>query len=415
MHPTKTSLEHHYPSLPEVKSKRLGDIVFFSPDQWNPNRWARKQMFAYLLQSYANKVIYSVDHRSSGIKSPELHKISRNFYLYNQGVDGNPWHNDTKKTATKNMLQLFDKLKICPQFIISYQHSNYIMAKDVVNSMSSGCQIIYDLTDDWTNFPGFTQEQVNKRISQEEEAITGANIVFAVSKRLFEWGKSLNPNTYYLPNATDFATMKTTIESGPIDDDICNLGNPVLGYTGRITPWRIDWPLLEMIADMEEKPSLVMIGELHQDSLPLKEKLLSRKNVHFLGPREYYSLPTFYRGFDVCILPHSVDKQTESMDPIKLYDYLGSGKPIVSSAVGEARKFSNAIKIAENHSHFLSLLREQWNKSNHNPEPQMEMASRCSWPVRTQELVNNVQNFVGINKWTNLFRRKMFQIMRTRK
>ena len=228
-------------------------------------------------------------------------------------------------------------------------------------------------------------------MTEEEAAIRNADKVFSVSKRLYEWGKSNNPNTVYLPNATDFELMKTTREEGEIADELRNLNHPVVGYTGRITPWRIDWELLGKIADMEEKPTLVMIGEIHHDSIPLRDKLLQRKNVIFLGPKEYYKLPMFYRGFDVCILPHSVDLQTGSMDPIKLYDYMGSGKPIVATSVEEAKKFPKGLRLANDHTSFLSLLREAWSDKNHNPATQMEIARQNSWAIRTEELVNQIE------------------------
>lgn len=378
---------HGFPTLPVVEGTCLDDIVFLSPDPWNPNRWARKQMFAYLLQAYASKVIYSVDHRCSGVENPELVKFSDKFFLYNQAVGREINGANAQEAAYENMMKMLKTVKAHPCFIIAYQASNYRLAKKIAESQYPNCKIIYDLTDDWTNFPGFTEEQIKRRKAEEEQAIAGADIVLSVSKRLFDWGKSINQNTFYLPNATDFELMKTTVEPGDIAPEMAGLKHPVVGYTGRITPWRIDWELLDKIACMEEGPTIVMIGELHRDAIPLRDKLLKRENVIFLGPREYYKLPTFYRGFDVCIFPHSVDLQTGSMDPIKLYDYMGCGRPIVSTAVEEAKKFSDVIRIADDHAQFMTLLRESWNRTDHNPDAQMEVASKNSWRFRVQNLI----------------------------
>jgi hypothetical protein len=384
------------PKLPRtLKKKILGDILFLSPDPWNVNRWARKQMFAYLLQVYFGRVFYSVDYRHSGLTRPVLNRVAENMYIYNEGVRINRWNPVAEKTASKNLLGQIKGLKLRPKAIIAYQFHNYVQAKKVVEELGQECKIFYDLTDDWTFFPGFSEEKIQKRLLEEETAIKGSDKVFSVSKRLYEWAKKLNMNSVLLPNATDFELMKTTQDDSPVAEELKGLKPPIIGYTGRITPWRIDWQLLNKIAHMEEKPTLVMIGELHPNSVSLRDKLIMKENVRFLGPKEYCKLPTFYRRLDVCILPHSTDTQTASMDPIKLYDYMGSGRPIVATAVEEAKKFSDVLRLANSHDDFLALLRETWRDKDHDPQPQMEIARQNSWIRRTEQLASHIALTIG--------------------
>ncbi|MBW1938503.1 MAG: glycosyltransferase [Deltaproteobacteria bacterium] len=384
------------PKLPETSKESIqGDILFLSPDLWDVNRWARKQMLAYLLQVYFNKVFYSVDYRHSGMTRPVLNRVAESMYVYNQGVRINRWNPVAEETASRNLLGRIKGLKLRPKAIMAYQFHNYVQAKKVVEELGQGCKIFYDLTDDWTFFPGFSEEKRQKRFFEEEMAIKGSDKVFSVSKRLYGWAKKLNINSVLLPNATDFELMKTTQEDGPIANELKGLKSPIIGYTGRITPWRLDWGLLERIADMEEKPTVVMIGEVHPGSVSLRDKLIMKENVKFLGPKEYCKLPTFYRSLDVCILPHSTDTQTASMDPIKLYDYMGTGRPIVATAVEEAKKFSDVLRLANSHDDFLALLRETWRDKNHDPRPQMETARQNSWIRRTEQLASHIALTIG--------------------
>jgi len=391
--------KHLLPKLPDAsRGKTEGDIIFLTPDPWNQHRWARKQMFAYLSQAYFGKVLYCVDHRQSGTTKPTMQRITENLILYNQGVGTNVWHRNVENIVFQNLVRVIRKVELRPKAIIAYQSRNSVLAHKVVKEIGGDCKVFYDLTDDWTDFPGFSDAQRKDLLLKEEEAIKNADKVFSVSIKLFEWSKKNNPNTVYLPNATDFELMKTTQEDGPIADELKHFKRPIFGYTGRITPWRIDWALLEKIASMEEEPTVVMIGEVHPQSIPLRDKLMEKKNVTFLGPREYYKLPTYYRGFDCCILPHSINNQTASMDPIKLYDYMGSGRPIVTMAVNEAMKFSDVLYIANDHEHFLNLLSKTWQTKDHNPKPQMEIARQNSWTVRVEELVNQITETILAKK-----------------
>lgn len=382
------------PRLPEDEKERMdGDIIFLSPDPWNPNRWARKQMFAFLMQMYFDRVLYCIDYRRSGTQQPVLKNAAESVFVYYQGVGTRRLSQKTEERALKNLLKTIKRLKLKPRAIVAYQFQNEALARRIADTIPGGCKVFYDLTDDWTNFPGFSADTVKKRTAAEEKAIRDADKVFAVSRRLYEWGEKINPNTLFLPNATDFEVMKTTQDDGPVAEELKCLKRPVIGYTGRITPWRIDWDLLGKIAGMEEAPTIVMVGEVHPQSVPLKEKL--PKNVIFLGPRQYYKLPEFYRGFDVCILPHSLDTQTQSMDPIKLYDYMGSGKPIVAMGVEEAKKFADFIRLAEDHEGFLFKLREAWQERDHDPAPQMEAARQNSWLIRAEELAGHIRETIN--------------------
>ncbi len=136
--------------------------------------------------------------------------------------------------------------------------------------------------------------------------------------------------------------------------------------------------------------SIIMIGPIHTHAKALVKELSKFKNIVFLGPKKYYSLPNYIKGFNTCVLPHKVDALTESMDPIKLYDYMATGKPIVATGISEALKFENIIKIANSKEEFLSSLDEICAKSNveQNTSERITFAKNNSWMNRTDQLID---------------------------
>jgi glycosyltransferase involved in cell wall biosynthesis len=135
-----------------------------------------------------------------------------------------------------------------------------------------------------------------------------------------------------------------------------------------------------------------MIGPVWSNRAAEAERLGQLPNVHFLGPRPYAALPAILEQFDVCLIPHTQDQLTLSMDPIKLYDYLACGKPIVSTAVSGVERFSDVLHVTGSPSDFIEevgvalgerdpLLRER----------RREYARQNAWPARAAELWALVQ------------------------
>ncbi|MGH7901318.1 MAG: glycosyltransferase, partial [Thermodesulfobacteriota bacterium] len=345
-----------------MKSTQDKDIVFISVDPWQEDRWARKQMFAWLLSNKFRNVVYYVEPGRSERKLPHLKRIKNNLHL----VDIPYIPQFLKHTSLSRLgvqiscLALWILLKMLrirdPIFII-YQPQNLVFAKKL-SSIFGKSLLCYDLTDDWSEFPGVSDWRKKQFVKSEKLVIKEVDTVFAVSKKLIERAKEINPNTFYLPNATSFNNFNRVTQKIEISREILAIPEPRVGYIGKITPWRIDFVLIRHLSETRPDWSIIMIGPIHPEAKPLVDELGKLKNVFFLGPRNYYSLPEYIKGFNVCILPHRVDTLTESMDPIKLYDYMATGKPVVTTSIPEALKFKNVIKVAESEEEFVSLLNE---------------------------------------------------------
>ena len=105
----------------------------------------------------------------------------------------------------------------------------------------------------------------------------------------------------------------------------------------------IDFYLIAYAAHIRPDWSFVFIGPI--EPLARVSKVRNLSNVHFLGKMPYENIPALIAGFDVCINPFVIDKLSDTVSPIKLYEYLASGKPVVSVDMPAAREFANLISI----------------------------------------------------------------------
>jgi glycosyltransferase involved in cell wall biosynthesis len=201
-----------------------------------------------------------------------------------------------------------------------------------------GRPLIYDCLDRFALF-----HADGRAIEQAEvEIATRADLVLATSRELFERMRALNPHTLLVPNGADVDHFATAQPPAPEPADLAGLPHPILGYVGEIADW-FDVELAEALAQ-NPRWSLVLIGPLRSGRA---RRLLARSNVRHLGPRPYAELPRYLSRFDVCLLPFELNALTAAVNPVKLYEYLASGQPVVSTPLPEVLPFRHVVSVAE--------------------------------------------------------------------
>jgi GT2 family glycosyltransferase/glycosyltransferase involved in cell wall biosynthesis len=199
--------------------------------------------------------------------------------------------------------------------------------------------VLYDLTDDWAAF-----EQNPARRTAAEARITAlgrrARLVLACSRPLEEQARTWNVPLAYVPNAVEPAGLPETEPS-----ELMKLPRPRLGYAGTLHDARLDVELLAEAAQLRPDASFVLLGPdlLREES---RATLRALPNVHFLGVRPRPRVRAYLEALDVCLVPHRVDDFTRSLDPLKLYEYLAAGRPVVSTPTGNAPELAEHVKVA---------------------------------------------------------------------
>ena len=199
--------------------------------------------------------------------------------------------------------------------------------------------IVYDVTDDW---PAFESDPVRRADVQErvELLVSRANLTLACSRPLEQGARAWSEHVYYLPNA-----VAPPSDPGEPPADLGGLDRPRLGYVGTLHSARLDVELLARAAELRAEWSFVLIGP-DQLKPADRARLFALGNVHYLGVRPHAAVRGYLAGLDVCLLPHRITDFTRSLDPLKLYEYLAAGRPVIATPVGNSPELASHIAVA---------------------------------------------------------------------
>ena len=197
-----------------------------------------------------------------------------------------------------------------------------------------------------------------------------------------------------VPNGADIAHFaRAGVPATRPAAAVTALPRPVVGFHGWIQYW-IDFDLIAHAARLHPEWSFALIGPI--EPLARVDKVRGLANVHFLGTQPYEQMPEFLAGFDVCINPFVLGDLADAVSPIKLYEYLASGKPVVSVDMPAAREFSDLIPLTRTPEQFVRALEEVLSRVQ-NGTNAAEVAARqqaaggFSWDVRFQQVEEVLQ------------------------
>ena len=246
--------------------------------------------------------------------------------------------------------------------------------------------VVYDITDDWTTL---TQSSALERltVAQDQELCRLADVIIVCSERLFEIKRDLARNLHLIPNGVDAIHYRSVLDrQGPLPSPADNWAKPVIGYTGTIHPDRVDVPLVEALAQRFPQGTIALVGPNMLTGKD-QERLAACANVALTGPVPYARVPEMMRGFDVCMTPHRVTPFTESLNPIKLWEYLAAGKPIISTNVAGFRDYPQFVRIASDADSFAAAVEAALKEDPSVGEARRAEARRHSWEERLDHVL----------------------------
>lgn len=181
-----------------------------------------------------------------------------------------------------------------------------------------------------------------------------ADVIFANSPETTQWLAQERSDAAYLSNGVDTEIFNSEkIYSVP--EDMVALSRPIVGYAGKMQEM-FDVVVTERVILEMKEVNFIFIGQKLDPGWV--ERLWHYPNAHYLGDKSYEMLPQYLSAFDICTIPYSMERQ-HGVDPIKFYEYLAMGKPIVTTNIGGVESFSEypQVYIAENHDQYVSGLK----------------------------------------------------------
>lgn len=227
---------------------------------------------------------------------------------------------------------------------------------DVIDDMEKQA-LLYHCVDDLAAIPGVDADAFR---AAERNLLERADVVFATAPSLAEHCKQYNANTHYLSNVVDAEHFGRALEPGPIPADLACIPEPRLCYHGVLSDFKVDFQLLIDCARLKPEWSWVFIGEEREgQQSPLVAELHSLPGVHFLGYKTYDQLPDYLRGMQVGLLPSQINDYTRGMFPMKFYEYLAAGVPVISTRLEFSRAVESGVFIVSGAAEMVDAA-ERW-------------------------------------------------------
>ncbi|MEM4261317.1 MAG: glycosyltransferase, partial [Candidatus Woesearchaeota archaeon] len=212
--------------------------------------------------------------------------------------------------------------------------------------------IIFDCLDEFAGFKNIKKDVVN----YEDSLVKISDLCVATSLKLFQKHKELTKKIVLIKNGTDFKFFHDL----PPNNLLSKLKKPIIGYYGAIAEW-FDIESIEFVAKNRPDWNIVLIGRITNINL---EQLKKYKNIYFIKEQPYSALPLYLYWFDVCLIPFKLNDLTLSTNPVKFYEYISSGKPVVTSNLPELRPYSDIAYISKNKEEFLANIECALNEKN---------------------------------------------------
>ena len=239
-----------------------------------------------------------------------------------------------------------------------------------------GWRVVYDCMDEWANFPGIGKEV----LAREDELVRQADLTLATAQLLHDKLAGKAARLALVRNGVDLEHYRRHYGPNALLEEVAH---PVIGYYGALASW-VDADLLVAIARRFPQATLVLAGGVFDLDLSRVEAL---PNVRLLGQRPYEEMPQLLWHFDACIIPFQVNAITEATNPVKLYEYLSGGKPVVSPRLTELLPFADVCYLADtpdSHESFLAGLEQALAEPADDPRRQRrrELAAANDWSQR---------------------------------
>ena len=138
-------------------------------------------------------------------------------------------------------------------------------------------------------------------------------------------------------------------------------------------------------------------GYLGEDA-PLVEALSRMVNVHFLGARPVDELPAYTQHLDVCMLCYVVDDYTKFIYPLKLHEYLASGRPVVGAPIRSLQEFADVVRISRTSEEWSSAITGSLSavaQSLRQVEARRRVAHDYAWDKLTHRVAATITSGLG--------------------
>lgn len=251
----------------------------------------------------------------------------------------------------------------------------------IKNSIPSHTKVVYDCMDDHAAFPDADLKRI---IAEEKSLMERADyIIFSadyLKKKVLYRYNMLDKECIVVNNAIQIDENKDTdlipSEISEKIDKIKSLSNPLI-YIGTIAEW-FDFSTIQKVLDAFPDLNLVLIG-------PESSSVSCHKQIHHLGSVQHRYIYNIMPLAFALVMPFEITELIKSVNPVKLYEYIYSGRPVIASRYCETEKFREYVNLYSSQHEFMEIIKKIKTES------------------LTEERVCDCKSYVLKNKWENRY------------
>lgn len=379
-------------------------IVFFS-DGFDWELRGNRYYLPYYW-SFKTRVLVVAPHSSFKItlkrvitqKPLFFEKLKENLFVFKPGGFlplNKTWdvsQNISYKITRFTLKRLLKKLKIRDPILWFFYPEIFQEMKKINHSL-----LIYHLVDNYPEY-SFYYKTIKEKIAARElnrRAGKNSDLVLASSIYLLEKSKLVNKNTFLIENGAEieFIIKKLKqIKKKPLE--LKEITPPIIGFIGNMSKFRFDFSLVEFLVKNLKDINFVFIGPTDQKER-IEKISFNFKNCFYLGIKSLNQVPRFLKFFDVAIIPYKKNNYTKGVLPIKLFEYLAAGKPVVATNLYSLAPFKKLVYLADNKEDFIRKLKEALKEKDKSlTKEKIKVAKDHSWEKLIRRSEKIIQEFL---------------------
>lgn len=252
--------------------------------------------------------------------------------------------------------------------------------------------VVYHCVDEHSAFPGFVKPEVVQ--AYDRKLTARADLVICTAEALRQSREGLNLRLHHVSNAADVTHFRQALDPElPVPADLAGIEHPRVGVIG-VHDERLDVDALVALAEADPPLQVVLVGPIRPGDVD-EARLHAHVNIHLLGGKPLAELPAYLKGLDVALIPYRLNELSRNIFPLKLFEYLAGGKPVVAAALPELERFRGVIRLAGAPQEYLQLVRDALAEDTaEHTQARVALAEKNTWEHRVEEISELVESML---------------------
>ncbi len=374
------------------------DIICFSTCSWDVPNWTNKQHIMSRLAK-RHRVLYVSPHpwplrHGSGILRavmPNVHETHTGFLL--PGSRFRPVRKFSDMISPAILRRVMKHVGFSRPLVWVYR----IEAVEMLDRIGPTGPVLYDCVDPYAAMPDYSGPRALRAKELERRLMARADQTVVTSRALYEDNRDIARRIALVHNVGDYEHFAKASGSLPVPGFMRSLSRPVITFTGAVSDYKLDFQMILDMARSHPDWSVLLIGPVGEgDSSTDVSELARQPNIHLAGPKPYAELPACLAASDVCMIPYRLNDYTRGCFPLKFFEYMATGKPVVITALPALADFAHLAETVR-HGDLAGAVSRAIEEDTPEKRNARIEAARCNtWETRIDGILRLLRELPGM-------------------